>query len=293
MTRLRVASLNLHAYPNPRPSQIDRLARLIADQRPDIALLQECKKGWLDVVCEVTGLPGVYSHDVEPALAFPPDGCAVAVHPTLQIRRAWRVAPDAFQPSAVQAEIAEETPIGYEHLPQRLACRYSARSLLVELSVDDRTFVAASFHATPGTGKVGGQLVHEWKPFFHGGVALSLASLDLPFVFAIDANEPLSETVDSVTFHWAEGRPGQRKFAALLGLEPRHRARDLLRLGAKAAAGPNCLARTYATGGEGGERRFDSIWATPEFTPVDLTTRYEEALAAGGDHALLVANLTF
>lgn len=57
-----------------------------------------------------------------------------------------------------------------------------------------------------------------------GGVALALSDLALPFIFAIDANEPSSETAQSVTFHWAEGRPGARKFSELLGIKPRHRA---------------------------------------------------------------------
>jgi hypothetical protein len=43
--------------------------------------------------------------------------------------------------------------------------------------------------------------IREWTPFFHGGVALSLADLTCPFIFAIDANEPLSETIDNVKFH--------------------------------------------------------------------------------------------
>jgi len=72
-------------------------------------------------------------------------------------------------------------------------------------------FAAASFHATPGTGRFGptpGTVVRNWKPFFHGSVAAALAELTSPFVFAIDANEPLSETIESVTFHWRDGRPG-------------------------------------------------------------------------------------
>src|SRR5207244_1182546 len=119
----------------------------------DVALLQECKKGWLDVICDATGLGGVYSHDVEPALPFPPDGCAIAVRHPIEMTRTWRVPPVEFQPSAIQAEIPEDIPAGYDGLPERLACRYSARSLLAEVAVDGRDLVVASFHATPGTGK--------------------------------------------------------------------------------------------------------------------------------------------
>ena len=41
-----------------------------------------------------------------------------------------------------------------------------------------------------------------------------------PSVFAIDANEPVAETADSVTFGWAEGRAGARKLGALLESRP-------------------------------------------------------------------------
>lgn len=152
-----------------------------------------------------------------------------------------------------------------------------------------RPFVAAAFHATPGMGRVGGQLVSEWKPLFHGAAAIALTELELPFVFAIDANEPQAETIDGVRFHWHEGRPGAAKFAALLGLPPLHRARDLLRVqlaqtGALPAT-PDYPALTYTTTGgratAGAGRRFDSISATPEFSLDDFETFYTEALAAG------------
>lgn len=84
----------------------------------------------------------------------------------------------------------------------------------------------------------------EWRPFFHGGLAVALASLELPFVFAIVANEPASETADSVTFHWADGRPGASKFGTLLGIAPKHRSRDLLREQLARTAGPPATA-TY------------------------------------------------
>ena len=111
------------------------------------------------------------------------------------------------------------------------------------------------------------------------------------------ANEPRSESLDGVIFHWPDGRPGARKFAALLGLRPAHRGRDLLRehlriLGLRPEA-EDYLALTYTThgGGVAGRRRFDSMWATPEFALRSFSTHYNDALAAGTDHAMLVADL--
>lgn len=294
---LRVLSLNLCAY--FRTSPFNGLAQLIASHEPDIALLQECRRGWLDAICEAAGLEGVHSHDAPPEQPrWPRDGCAVAVRPPLQIDRTWRIPGGDFQPEAVRAEIDEETPPDHEVLPERLACRYSARTLLAELVVDARSFVACSFHASPGTGKVGqgSRTIHEWKPFFHGAVALELSRTKQPFIFGIDANEPLSETLEAIDFHWEEGRPGALKLDALLGIEPRHRARDLLResllRSGRAPAGSDHLALTHTIRG-GGKRRFDQIWATPEFDLEALATYYDEALAAGTDHALVVAEVRF
>ena len=301
MLPLRIVSLNLRAFFGPGGSQIEDLAGLIAAHKPDVVLLQESRPGWMDVVCRAAGLSGVCSLDVDPKLAGRlRDGCAVAVRSPLRIERASRIEPGVFEPAVLADAIDEPVPDGYEVLPSGLAIRFSTRALLAEVSGGERRFVAAAFHATPGTGLVDRKLVSEWKPFFHGAAAVSLEALKLPFVFAIDANEPRAESPDSVRFHWADGRAGAAKFAALLGFSPLHRARDLqrelmARTGAAPAA-PGYLMLTYTTSAgsstAGAGRRFDSIWATSEFMLGTMDTFYAEALAAGSDHALLRADVT-
>jgi len=260
-------------------------------------VLQECRRPWLELVCQATGLTGYHAHTLAPAVApraFSPDGCAIAISSKLNVIRTWRIAPEAFLPDAVQTGIFEELPARFKQMPDRLACRYSGRSILAELELDGERFVAASFHATPGTGEVGGVVVGDWKPFFHGAVALELKRLDLPFVFAMDANEPLSETVDSIRFHWDDERSGVKKLQALLGTAPIHRGRDLfrerLRTSRGTPASPDVLFATYAPT-PGFQRRFDSMWATPDFELSDFKTELDEVVRAGGDHALLVADL--
>ncbi len=287
--------------PNRKVTKLKPLAALLALFDPDVVLLQECRAAWLEIVCAETGLSGVHSHDLLGGLdGLPADGTAVAVRVPLQIDRATTLSAEHFAPEAVHALVGADTPPGYEALPAGLLGRYCARSLLVEIGGAGHRFAACSFHATPGTGRYGpkpGKLVHEYKPFFHGGVALALSRLEIPFVFAIDANEPRSETLGSVAFHWVDGRLGARKMSALLGLEPAHRARDLQREHLAATGDPpaneSYLALTYTThqGGPRGGRRFDSIWATPEFVLRNFSTHYEKALAAGTDHALLIADL--
>jgi len=270
---------------------------LLADQRPDVVLLQECKRRWLETVCEATGMTGVHAHQVDPLLPasiYPPDGTAIAVRAPLSVERAWRIPPEEFLTGTVQRELFEVEPPDLEPMPDRLTHRYSGRSLLAEISSVAGRFVVASFHATPGTSTVGGMAVHEWKPFFHGAVALHLARLELPFLFAIDANEPLAESAESIGFHWADGRSGAEKFRALLGLEPMHNSRDLYREWHRdrglEAASPELLTATYAPNLDF-RRRFDSMWATQSFRLVDFSTHLDDVVAAGGDHAMLVADV--
>jgi len=73
---LRIASLNLRAYPNPTRSQVECLAALLAAYHPDVALLQECRRDWLPIIEGAAELTGVHSHFVPPETprrAFPPD----------------------------------------------------------------------------------------------------------------------------------------------------------------------------------------------------------------------------
>ncbi len=294
---IRIGSLNLRAFPNPSRDQIHDLARLISEQECDVVLLQECLRPWLEVICEAGGMKGIHSHHLppeSPASAFSPDGCAIAVRDPIELGHRWRIPPESFMPDSVQQQIFEEPPEDFEPMPERLAYRSSGRSILAELALNGETFVVGSFHATPGAGTVGGMNVGEWKPFFHGAVALELAQIEAPFVFGIDANEPRSETLESVSFHWVEGRSGSAKLQALLGLDPIHRSCDLLRewlrTSGREPASEELLEVTYAPR-ETFQRRFDSIWATPEFTLRHFSTQLDQAVAAGGDHALLVADL--
>src|SRR4051794_3229033 len=107
---LRVASLNLRAYPNPTRSQVECLAALLAAHRPDVALLQACRRDWLPTIKATAELTGVHSHFVPPETprrAFPPDGCAIAVRSPIRIESSWRVEPALFGSGAVE-EIEDE-----------------------------------------------------------------------------------------------------------------------------------------------------------------------------------------
>lgn len=100
-----------------------------------------------------------------------------------------------------------------------------------------------------------------------------------------------------IEFHRPEGTPEAARAETLLGLKPRHRGSDLLRLALKEgraeAVNPEFLEMTYETerGRPGSGRRFDSLWASDDFIVGELRTEYRSVLAAGGDHAMLIADL--
>ncbi len=297
-SQLRVVSLNLHAYPNPGRGQAAELAALIAAQRPDVLLLQECLgRAWFQTVAEITEMTGCFSHQAPPSSSSsPPDGCAILVRDPVRLENPRRIAPEGFSPAWLDQWVGPPPPLDPRPMPDRLLHRFSARSLLADLRVAGQHLTVGSFHATPGTGQVGGEHVGNRKTYFHAGVA-AMSAVQTPFIFAIDANEPRRETLERIEFHWGDDTAEGVRAAALLGLRPRHPAEDLLRRSIREnnLEVPNgeFLELTYETkaGLAGAGRRFDSIWATAEFGTEKLTAIYEPVRKAGGDHAMLVADL--
>ncbi|UJA20473.1 endonuclease/exonuclease/phosphatase family protein [Thermoleophilia bacterium SCSIO 60948] len=293
---IRIGSLNLRAYFATQAQHPRDLLTLAASKDCDVLLLQECRRSWFDLLKEATGMQVVFSQHCDPEVprrAFPPDGCAIAVKRGFEVVSRRRIPPKAFGWEVLEAAYREPKPLDFGSMPERLALRYSARSVLAEVRSDQGSFTAASFHATPGTGTVGRVKVHERKPLFYGAVAQEMTTIAEPFVFGIDANEPLKESIDSVGFHWGEDRSGVKKMHALLGLNPVHRGRDLFRDDFGAEREPTSdelLAATYR--GKNFERRFDSMWATPDFKLQRFETILDQVIEAGGDHAMLVADLT-
>jgi hypothetical protein len=297
-SRIRVVSLNTQRC----FGRLGKLPEFIATARPDVLLLQECCRSWFQAICRAADISGVYAPDAEPRLkGRTNDGTAIAVRSPLGLENARRLEPAGFGADALERPFSDDLPSGFVDLPESLARRYSARSLIADIELGGQSFCVGSFHATPGKGDApGGGTVGEWKPLFHGAVAVALSELNGPFLFAIDANEPELETETSVTFYWRRGRPGSRKMAALLGLDASggriHRARDLNREGMVAAGtkpeSDDLLIRTHSLRGGAG-RHFDHLYATDEFGLDSYKVDFEGAIKAGTDHAMLIADLTF
>jgi hypothetical protein len=104
---------------------------------------------------------------------------------------------------------------GNHELYDDLARWFHERHLAVDVDLaDGRTLRVLSAHATPGTSRGPGQPkrgVGTLKPWFHTRLADWIATWEPPFVFAIDANTPKSESLETneTEFHQPASNHGQ------------------------------------------------------------------------------------
>jgi endonuclease/exonuclease/phosphatase family metal-dependent hydrolase len=179
------------------------------------------------------------------------------------------------------------------------------RSLIATVRAEaGRGFQVGSFHAPPGA------TWHEAKPETFRLIARFLAEQEGPVVFGMDANSPKVDHPDFSKSRWYVNDPrpppgGKRPPGEeiLIGPEPSHRLRDVLRtwledhpeefnrLMSSRPDGP--LAVSHNTGHKGKfvPRRYYHIWASPEFGVAGVRYSYDESIAAGSDHSLVVADL--
>jgi hypothetical protein len=139
-----------------------------------------------------------------------------------------------------------------------------------------------------------------------------LASQSGPLLFGADANTPLIDAFDFADSrtHWHTGNRqlhGEPGDDLLFGPGKIHPLDDALRrwladdpeaagvLRMRGKDGP--LAITHRTGRRknfaGTGRRFDSIWVSQHLTVRQVIHPYDDGIAAGSDHAPVVADLFF
>ena len=178
------------------------------------------------------------------------------------------------------------------------------RVLLAEVSVAGVQVTVISYHAPPG---VSWGLV---KPRQAVALASWLATQHGPVLLGADANTPRIDAADfaSTRTHWhtgdrrLHGEPGDD---LMFGPAKIHPLDDVLRqwlaahpsgTGASAHSPLGPLAVTHRTGrrknSPGTGRRFDAIWATRHWAVQSVHHLYDEGIAAGSDHAVVVADLT-
>jgi hypothetical protein len=169
---------------------------------------------------------------------------------------------------------------------------FPERTLMVRLRSLGGDLTAFSIHIPPGA---------SWgtvKPKTMEAIGQWFAKLDGVGVVGIDANSPKTDHPDiSKNTWWWNGEP------SLLGGEPVHHLRDAFRsylhdhpeeLAAITHLHPNGpLAVSHVRGKNlcRTECRYDFIFCTPETVVDSISYMYAESLAAGSDHALVVATL--
>jgi hypothetical protein len=101
-SRIRVISLNLRSMPNRAMARLAPLVELLDSHAPDLVLLQECRRGWCEHVCEALGMDGAMSHDLLGGVArLPADGTAVCARRPLRLGAAQTLAETDFDPAVV------------------------------------------------------------------------------------------------------------------------------------------------------------------------------------------------
>jgi len=178
------------------------------------------------------------------------------------------------------------------------------RILIAQLQSGGLGVTAVSYHAPPGV---------NWgliKPRQAVAFASWLGAATGPVILGADANTPKIDAADFALTrtHWhtgarhLRGEPGDD---LLFGPGKIHGLDDALRrwlaghpdVAAAAAAdrprGP--IVITHRTGkrrnSPGTGRRFDSIWVTPHWAVEHIDHLYNDAIRAGSDHAIVLADL--
>ena len=257
------------------------LGELLRREGVDVVLLQEANVSSLEVLRDAAGLDwAVTAYD------------AGAPYPGGRSGRGRVTAVAGRGDEPTLARILPDLP-----LPERM--------VFARISTPLGPITMASYHAPPGVshGFVKVQHAHALRDWVDttGG----------PIVVGADANTPLVDHPEPgrVRTHWHTGSlklRGRDGDDVVFGGAPEHRLRDAYRLylqdhpqtweeiNRQRPDGP--LAVSHRTGKRttfpGTPRRFDTLWVSPRFGVRAMSYDYDGAVAAGSDHALVVAELT-
>lgn len=165
-------------------------------------------------------------------------------------------------------------------------------------------WIACSFHAPPGV---------SWgisKPRQAVAIANWLRDINKPIWFGIDANTPEIDhpNFDKTRTHWHTGDRklnGESGDDLLVASSKIHDLNDAYRLHlnnnkqlleeiiTERPNGP--LAVSHRTGKRresiGNPRRYDAVWMSDHYEVSNVIYPYDESVAAGSDHSLVVADL--
>jgi endonuclease/exonuclease/phosphatase family metal-dependent hydrolase len=274
---VRVATWNMNGATGKRARRLgDFLARI--GKIPRVVMLQEAADADVERFCEAAGL----------------DWCVcvkTAFGELMSVRgRSGRSRGVALAGSG--SPLRSPIALPDVPLPEKVIAGW--------LEIDGELATVVSYHAPPG-------VTHKLKkPAQAVQVAEWLASIEGPVLFAGDFNTPKIDHPDlrQLRTHWHTGDAkllGATGDDVLVGPTPIHSLRDVLRtylyarpdvydqIASERPTGP--LYVSHRTGNRRNPRRYDAIWASPHFSVDNVAYMYDEAIAAGTDHALVVADL--
>jgi endonuclease/exonuclease/phosphatase family metal-dependent hydrolase len=276
---MRVATWNINY-----PGKVRALRRgeILRKLEPDLILLQEANPNSAEALRRAAGADWLIS--ASDLMAHPTQGRSVANPRGVAIAgRGQRPRLARLQPDV--------------HVPERI--------LLAEITLAGRELTAVSYHAPDGE-SWGIEKARQAVTF-----ARWLASHPGPVIMGSDGNTPLIDAADftRTRTHWHTGNRrlhGEPGDDLLFGPDNIHALDDAYRrwlgdhlaeasaLAKSAPLGP--LAATYQTGkgakSPGNGMRFDSIWGTRHWAVQNIDHLYDDARAAGSDHAIVIADLT-
>lgn len=284
--RLRVVSWNLDSRAT---GFLDAKIELLRSLAPDLALLQELNRS---VYRGLLPHPSAYQRIYQQPTLFSWGALSTNLcRPRGSEVRLGCAVLGTTSTAMLTARLLEDAPFAVDE-PRRTA--FLQRTVAVTVAIPGgRSLLAGSFHARP----VGEQAY--LAPNFHAGVAGWLAGTTGPVVFGMDANAP---AVDHPDFRRSvfdrptppDGGPGEDQ---LLGPDAGHGLRDVLRLHLDRHPDQLAYLRDRTPNGplavsgirSGVPVRHDHIWAR-DLALTDARYHYEEAVAAGSDHAVVVAD---
>lgn len=178
---------------------------------------------------------------------------------------------------------------GFELIP---SLPFPEKALAAAVSFHDCELTCCSFHVPPGAshGRLKVDTMRE--------LAAYLARKPSRTIVGIDGNTPKRERWNIEENEW--WRDGE---SLLLGPQPRHGLQDAFRLVlAREPAyrrflqrcspeGPLDVSFVRGHGSRSARCRYDFIYVTPDIEPLFVQYRYSDALLAGSDHAIVIADL--
>ncbi len=276
--RLRVVSWNVDSRPT---GQLDAKVDLLRRLSPDIALLQELSRSVYRAL-----LPHPVAHlrthrrqRVFSWGALSTDLC----HPRGSEHRLGCAVLGAPSTALLAADVLNSARFD---VPEPVRLGFLRRTVVTWVAIaGGRSLTAGSFQGRYGANPRANARAHA----FHAGVAGWLAGASRPAVFGMDVQASAADRPEGETSPGMDPLLGPEASRGFRDVLLRHLARhpaELERVRTERPEGPLAVSHRVRAR----PVRSDHIWATGDLEVLDVRYFYDEAVAAGSEHALVLAD---